>query len=143
VRAAPYVVIFTASNTKSGLDTTSITVGPAGDAAPVVTAPSSVSGRPGVPITFNVTASDADGPPWTLSQSGMPAGASFVVNGAQTSGAFSWTPTAGDVRAAPYQVTFTAANSRSTSVTTNITVSNGPPELCTNPDFESGTNGWG
>jgi hypothetical protein len=142
VRTAPYVVIFTASNTQSGRDTTNIVVGPAVDRPPVVTAPANVTGSAGFPLSFSVTANDPDGQTFTFGQSGKPAAATFTVNSA-TSATFSWTPTAADVSATPYEVTFTATNAAQGSALTRITVGTAPPNLVGNPDFESGTNGWG
>ena len=56
-RQAPYLVTFTASNAKSGSDSTWITV----TRAPVLTAPDTVRGAEGAPLSFMVTASDPDG----------------------------------------------------------------------------------
>jgi hypothetical protein len=125
---------------------------PPPDAAPVVTAPAAVAATAGVPLTFQVTAADADGPAIaSLTQSGKPSAASFQVNSARTLGTFTWTPSASSVHATPYVVVFTAANTKSGADTTSITVSPAPTppppppgaNLCGNGDFESGTTGWG
>ena len=52
------MIIFTAANTKAASDTTSITVGPAVDHPPVVTAPVSVNASAGFSLRINVTATD-------------------------------------------------------------------------------------
>ena len=93
------------------------------DRAPVVTAPAAVSGTENSPIAFTVTASDPDATPITsLTASGVPSGATFAPNAANTSGAFAWTPDYG--QAGSYSVIFTAANALSASKTTVITVAN-------------------
>ncbi|MEK6950969.1 MAG: putative Ig domain-containing protein [Nanoarchaeota archaeon] len=56
----------------------------------------------GQPLTFTVTASDADGDQFGLSSTSLPAGAAFN----QQTGQFSWTPTF--EQAGTYQVTFRA-----------------------------------
>ncbi len=127
-RPAPYNVIFTASNAISGSASTAITVTNV-DHAPVVGTPASVSGAEGAPISFTVTGADSDGDAinaLTANLSGLPAGnnAAFSVNGAHTSGTFTWTPTYADGGGAPYAVSFTASNALSGSASTSITVTN-------------------
>src|SRR5204863_9135009 len=91
------------------------------------------------------TASDPDGQTITsLTQTGKPAAASFNVNGSNTSGTFTWTPTAGDVRAQAYSVTFTASNALSGSKTTSIFVAAAPVDqapVVTAPTTVNGTAG--
>lgn len=91
--------------------------------APVVTAPSSVSGAPNVLVTFTVTASDPDGDAIaSLNATPLPTGATFTANAAKTSGTFSWTPT--NSQTGNFSVTFTASNALSGSATTSINVMN-------------------
>jgi len=97
---------------------------PPTDHAPVVTAPSSVTGTTGVAMTFNVTASDPDGDAiaaLTMTLAKMPAnsGATFTPNATNTGGTFAWTPKS----TGKFQVKFTATNAKTTTVTTNITIS--------------------
>ncbi|MGE5178558.1 MAG: Ig-like domain-containing protein [Bacteroidota bacterium] len=123
-QAGIYAVTFTASNTLSGSATTSITVG-GFDRAPVVTAPSSVTGNEGMLITFTVSAVDPDGDAivsFTASGSAVTAGGTFVSNASHTSGTFSWTPALGQTGS--FSVTFTASNALSGSATTAIQVNN-------------------
>lgn len=91
------------------------------DRAPAVTAPATVAGQENSPIAFSVTASDPDATPIaSLAAAPLPAGASFLPNGANTSGAFSWTP--GYDQAGSYAITFTASNALSGSAATTISV---------------------
>jgi len=148
-RAAPYTVTFTAANAASGSASTAITVNNV-DRAPVVTAAATASGNEGSPITVTITAADPDTQAiTTLAASfvNLPAGhnATFVPNGTNTGGTLTWTPTANDGRASPYNVTFTATNALSGSATTAITVVDVPPggaNLVTNPGFETDLTGW-
>ncbi len=105
-----------------------------GDLKPVVSAPATITAYRGQAMQLNVTASDVDSPSitsLTADLSGLPAGnnAVFTANAARTAGTLVWTPTASEVRAAPYNVTFTAANAKSASTTTAISVQqpNAPP----------------
>jgi PKD repeat protein len=119
-QAGGYTVTFTASNALSGSASTLITVNNV-DHAPTVTAPASVSGNEGTPITVTVTASDSDGEAIaSLTASGAPAGATFTSAADRTSGTMSWTPTF--AQAGSYSVTFTAANALSGTASTSITV---------------------
>lgn len=113
------------------------------DRAPVVTAPANVTAAAGFPLSFTIGASDPDGQAiQTLAASGLPPGAGFTANGARTAGTFTWTPSAGQVSATPYEVAFTATNALSGSATTRITVTAAPPNLISNGGFESGIAGW-
>ncbi len=61
-------------------------------------------------LSFQVSATDPDGPPpLVLTASPLPSGASFADNG-NGSGLFSWTPTNSDVSASPYMITFSATD---------------------------------
>jgi hypothetical protein len=99
-----------------------ITVNAAGsNRAPIVSAPPLKDVVAGAGLNFSVTASDPDGDAITsLDASDLPAGATFVPNGANTSGSFHWTPAAGDT--GQYNVTFTASNALSGAITTHIRV---------------------
>lgn len=93
------------------------------DRGPSVSAPATVAGTEQSAIAFTVTASDPDGDAITsLTNSALPAGASFTPNGANTSGAFAWTPSYS--QAGSHSVTFTASNALSGSATTNFTIAN-------------------
>ena len=81
------------------------------------------------PLVFNISGSDPDGTPLTLSASGLPSGASFTDNGNSTGG-FNWTPTFS--QAGSYPVIFIASDgSLADSESVVITVSNvnRPPVL--------------
>ncbi len=89
-------VTFTASNALQASATTVITVRPGADRLPVVTAPASVRGTEGVALAFTATASDPDGDAIeSLVAAPLPAGATFSVDPAATSGLFEWTPALG------------------------------------------------
>ena len=119
-QAGGYSATFTASNALSGSATTAITVNNV-DRAPVVAAPASQTVNEGALLSFTVTASDPDGDAIaSLTAAPLPAGATFTADAANTSGTFSWTPTAG--QAGSYSVAFTASNALSGSATTAITV---------------------
>ena len=121
-QAGSYSATFTASNSLTGTATTAITAS-APDAPPIVTAPSNVVGSEGTLITFQVSASDADGDLITsLTAVGLPTGATFTSNASHTSGTFSWTPSFN--QAGTYSVTFTASNALSGTATTVIGVGN-------------------
>ena len=121
------------------------------DSPPSVTAPAAITVVEGQTLTLNLSASDADGDPitsLTADFSALPAGhgAVFTRNGSNTAGTLTWTPSSSAGRPAPYSVTFTAANERSTAASTAITVadagSGGGANLCGNSGFEAGTAGW-
>jgi hypothetical protein len=103
-----------------------ITVNAAGsDRAPVVLTPALQEVTAGNNLNFVVTASDADGDAISsLGVSGLPTGASFVPNGANTSGTFDWTPDSGDQ--GEYDVQFTATNAMSGTSVTHVRVASGP-----------------
>jgi hypothetical protein len=110
----------------------SITVNAAGsDLAPVVTASPLQEVSVGSTLTFNVTASDADGDAITsLNAAPLPFGALFTKNASNTSATFTWAPEASD--AGEYDVTFTAENALSGAAVTHIRVA-GPPTLQITP----------
>src|SRR6185503_15684166 len=125
----PYNVTFSAANTLSGSAVTSISVDNV-DRAPLVAAPATVTGQPGLPVSVVVSAADPDNDSigslsWDLL--GLPAGndASFSSNAAHTSGTLTWTPQIADLPG-PYSVTFTATNALSGNGTTSIAL-NRPP----------------
>ena len=93
------------------------------DRGPTISAPASILETEQTPIAFSVLASDPDGETIaSLTSSALPAGATFTPNGANTDGAFAWTPDF--TQAGTYSVTFTAANALSASATTNFTIEN-------------------
>lgn len=57
-------------------------------------------------LAFTLAATDPDGEPPTFSATGLPPGATLD----PATGAFSWTPAAGDLAASPYSVTFNAGD---------------------------------
>ena len=76
--------------------------------APVLAAIGAKTATEGRLLTFDVSASDPDGPaPLVLTHSALPDGAGFVDNGDGT-GTFTWTPAGGDSAASPYALTVTA-----------------------------------
>lgn len=79
----------------------------------------------GQTLTFNVSATDADGATPALSANPLPPGAGFTDNGNGT-GQFGWTPGGGDVGAHP--VTFTASDGALTDAQT-ITITVSPAQL--------------
>ncbi len=93
-QAGTVTIGFTATSGPLNLSTTKDTkIVVKVDRAPAVIAPATVSGTENIAISFNVTASDPDATPIaSLVASGLPLGASFTPNGANTSGAFAWTP---------------------------------------------------
>ncbi len=87
--------------------------------APVLNSIGSKTVAEGSPLTFTVSASDADGDSLNYSSSGLPAGASFNTS----THTFNWTPGFG--AAGDYAVTFTVNDaSASASETVTITVNN-------------------
>jgi hypothetical protein len=96
------------------------------DFAPIVTAPDTVHTVAGIPLSFDVSAADAD-PIASFSAAGsaIDAGAVFSVTSEfNTSGHLAWTPSL--VQAGTYDVTFTASNALSGSKTTTIVVAEAP-----------------
>ncbi len=110
------------ANGQTSIQTFAIVVTGGGvDAAPVVVAPPTVIGTEGTAVTFTVTASDANGDAITsLTAATLPTGAAFVANASNTSGTFTWTPSAG--QAGDYDVTFSASNALSGSAMTHLTI---------------------
>ncbi|NUM55347.1 MAG: PQQ-dependent sugar dehydrogenase [Candidatus Hydrogenedentes bacterium] len=85
----------------------------------------------GVQLQFDVTATDPDSGPPSLSVLDLPIGATFIDNGNGT-GTFAWTPAEGDAENSPYLVTFSASDETdSDSEIVEITVSspNTPPHV--------------
>ena len=119
----PFAITFTASNALTGSRVTSVLH----DRAPVVNAPPALHVNENSSFAFGVTASDADGDAIAaLSVSGVPPGASFTPNAANTSGSFQWTPAPGAGRPEPYDVTFTASNALAGSSLTQVFVNARP-----------------
>lgn len=91
------------------------------DQAPVVTAPATVSGAVGTPITMTVTATDADQDIIaSLVAAPLPVGAEFTANAGHTAGTLTWTPVAG--QEGTTNITFTASNALFGSATTAFTI---------------------
>jgi PKD repeat protein len=110
LQTGTYAITFTAMGGAGGSGSafTTIVVAP-GNQPPTLTAPASVIAGEGVPITFQIQASDPDGDPVTLGVQNRPVGSLFVDNGNNT-GSFSWTPTFHD--AGTFTVTFTGRDAR-------------------------------
>lgn len=122
--AGTYVVTFRATNALTSSRSTTITV-QGTDRPPAVSSPGIARGTPGSLITFDVSASDADGDAitsLTANLSALPAGnaATFTSNATHTAGTFRWTPAAGQT--GNYVVTFTATNVLSGSSYTRVQV---------------------
>jgi hypothetical protein len=91
------------------------------DLAPAVFTAPSVNVEATGTLTFTVTASDGNGDAITLlAAAPLPPGAVFTPGAGNTSGVFSWTPTASQVGS--YTITFTASNALSGSGKTTIHV---------------------
>lgn len=105
------------------------------NANPVVTLslPSHLNAIINQPLSFTVSATDAQARHVILSATNLPAGATFVDNGDNT-GTFNWTPTV----AGSFTVTFTADNQAGDVVSTATTISviQPPPP---NDDFNNAT----
>lgn len=99
-------------------------------ASPVLTVPGAQSVTEGDPLSFDVSATDADGQTVVLSASNVPTGASFTDHHNNT-GTFSWTP--GFDQAGFYQVFFLAddtfGGTSSGSVQVEVVNANNPPVL--------------
>ncbi len=122
-RAAPYPVVFRASNALTGSATTSITVVDIPGRAPVMTAPSEVNAVKNSAVTVHVTASDPDGDAitsLTADLSKLGGNAAFVASSDKRSGTLTWTPT----KKNKFDVTFTARNALTGTVKTRIDVRN-------------------
>ncbi len=137
-----YSVTFSATSVGRTSDpvTTAISVV---NLAPVVTAPATATATQDIELKFEVQASDADGEAiasLTMDISDLLAGnnAAFAVNGTNTSGTFTWTPAAAEVRSNYYRIIFTASNSKSSSFESHITVNGNRPPVVTAPLSVSG-----
>jgi hypothetical protein len=106
---------------QTDLEEFTITVNAAGtNEVPIVTAPAFQTVTEGQLVTFIVTASDSEAIQ-LFNAAGLPPGATFTTNVANTSGTFSWTPTTD--QEGQYEATFTASNpSGSGSATTLFVV---------------------
>ncbi len=121
-QAGSYLVTFTACNVLCGSAVTTIAVQNA-IRPPVVVAPGTASTSEGVALTFDVTATDAEGGHVTLTAPGLPPGATFVDHGDNT-GTFAWVPDYS--QAGDYTISFvgTVASGLSSTATTAIHVAN-------------------
>ena len=107
---------------------------PERDHPPIVKAPVKVSGAEGSLVSFNVTATDPDGPTLAalaMDASALPLGnnATFVTSPDLAQGTFTWTPDYQASRATPWVVRFIGSNDLADTATTKITVldTNRPP----------------
>ena len=119
--AGTYTVTFRATNDLTGTASTVITVTNT-DRAPIVTVPANIKGAVGVPVTFNVTASDPDGDPissLSANLSVLTSGiATFTPNASNTGGLFTWTA----LTTANVNVVFTATNAKTGTGTAHIQI---------------------
>ncbi|HTM01497.1 MAG TPA: putative Ig domain-containing protein [Candidatus Omnitrophota bacterium] len=122
---SPYTAIFLASNALTAFARTDIAVNDV-NGPPQIVCPAAITAQPNQFVTFTVSVSDPDGDPIAsldADLTALPAGAAtFSKNAAHTSGTFAWSPQLQDVRDVPYPVVFTAANARTGTATTLITV---------------------
>ena len=103
-----YEVFFQASNVLITTVATVIHV-KAPPRPPAVTAPAAVSGVEGAALGFTATAADPDGEPIeSFTASPLPAGATFQIDAARTTGLFAWTP--GDGQAGIYPILLSASS---------------------------------
>jgi hypothetical protein len=92
--AGTYTVSVTASDGFLTSAARTVTIVVLANTAPSITAVPNQTVRAGQPLSFNITATDAENDPVTLSASGLPAGASFSVG--EGAAAFFWrSPVAG------------------------------------------------
>jgi len=125
-----YSVKFTASD-GSLSDSKNATINVTGaNQAPVMAVIPATTVKPGSPMSFIVSATDADGDKLTYSASGLPANSSFNISTRK----FSWVPRTDQV--GKYSVKFTASDgslSDSKNATINITGANQPPVMAVIP----------
>ena len=97
-----------------------------GNHPPVLTAPASETVAIGATLSFDVSATDADGDHVDLFGSALPSGSSFVDH-ANDTGTFTWTPV--DGQAGSYLASFSGTDGKggSGSASTMITVTGGTP----------------
>ncbi|HEU4724347.1 MAG TPA: putative Ig domain-containing protein, partial [Candidatus Eisenbacteria bacterium] len=133
-----FTATFTATSSSTASYTTTVT-SPGGTIPPVVTAPLSVSGAVGVPISFCVTAFDFDDPIASLTYNPVIPTAQFVLSPTNEVGLFSWTPPAG--AAGVYTLTFSALGEGfpGGAAATTITVAGDRSPTLTAPAAVNGT----
>ncbi len=119
-----YQVTFTVSDgSAQDSETITITV-ERPNAAPILAGIGNKTTNENQPISFSISATDADGDPITYSATGVPSGATF------TGQTFTWTPTYS--QAGTYNVTFMAGDGRaqdSQTITISVVNVNRPPTL--------------
>ena len=96
----------------------------------------SLSGGPGIPMTFTVQAADADaGDSVTINAVGLPAGAAMApllpTSGQPVTSVFTWTPAGGTAQTGQHVITFTATDQCSTQTLCSIAI-DVSTENCTN-----------
>lgn len=118
--AGSYTVSITASDGFLTSAPRTVTLTVSANTAPVIAAVANQTARAGAPLTFNVTATDAENDRITLTATGLPPNANFSAAAGEGTGSFSWlAPVAGS-----YTVTFVAteqggglSSSRAVSIT--------------------------
>ena len=108
-----------------------------------IAAPATVRGVEGLPLRFDVTASDPDGDPFgsfTTDLSRVPGNAAFAVSDDRTHGVFSMAPTYAD--AGSYRLRFAAKNPFEATAFTTVEIFDVPtPPVITAPSSVTGDEG--
>jgi len=116
--AGTYTVLVTASDGLLTSAARTVTITVQANTAPTIAAVPNQTVRAGQALTFNVSATDAESDPVTLSASGLPTNAIFSTASNEGSGTFTWAaPVAGT-----YTVTFSATDGLLTSAPRTITI---------------------
>jgi MYXO-CTERM domain-containing protein len=114
--AGSYTVSVTATDGFLTSAARTVTIAVLANTAPVITAVPNQTVRAGQSLSFNITATDAENDPVTLSASGLPAGSSFSVG--EGAGAFFWgSPVAGSYTVIVNATDGVLSSTRSVSIT--------------------------
>ncbi|MGH8016201.1 MAG: putative Ig domain-containing protein, partial [Candidatus Zixiibacteriota bacterium] len=142
VQAGSYPVTFRATDgTLTDTEVVVITVNEAGNQRPVLAVIGAKSVTEGNNLTFNTSATDADGTTPIMSAVNLPSGASFINNGNGT-GTFNWTPNF--TQSGPYNVTFISSDGTladSELVTISVNEAGNQPPILAPIGFRSTTEG--
>lgn len=110
---------------------------------PTIAAPAEARGVEGMPLRFEVVASDPDGDPFDsflADLSRLPETAAFTVSADRTQGLFTWAPTYAD--AGSYRIRFTAKNPFEATAFTTVEIFDIPdPPVITAPSSVTGDEG--
>lgn len=127
--SSPYSVTFTATDSGGLTDTeaVTITVTVPANQTPVLTSIGNKGAQETQALNFTVEATDVESTTPVLGASGVPDGANFDA----ATGAFEWTPVAGDAASSPYSIVFTATDQVDASLVASETISiTVAPEAC-------------